>query len=81
MLVAMQVLWQQQPLLANNVVTVLDNEKDRRAFSYYPLIDQQQYQLEQGRSFVERIFSGRIAHLVAGPTDGAAFVRLNYFRV
>ncbi|GAB58024.1 hypothetical protein RNAN_0995 [Rheinheimera nanhaiensis E407-8] len=48
---------------------------------YYPLIDQQQYQLEQGRSFVERIFSGRIAPLVAGPTDGAAFVHLNYCRV
>ncbi len=86
----MQVLWQRQPLSANDVVTALGNEKDwhektvktllnrlvskgalgfekeGRAYLYYPLIDQQQYQLEQGRSFVERIFSGRIAPLVAG---------------
>lgn len=89
-LCVMQVLWQKQPLSANDVVIALDNEKDwhektvktllnrlvskgalgfekdGRAYLYYPLIAEQDYQLEQGRSFVERIFSGRIAPLVAG---------------
>ena len=86
----MQVLWQQQPLSANAVVSALGDEKswhektvktllnrlvskgalgfdkDGRAYLYYPLISEQDYQLEQSRSFVERIFSGRIAPLVAG---------------
>ena len=86
----MQVIWQQQPISANEVVAALGNdkdwhektvktllnrlvskgalgfEKDGRAYLYYPLITEQDYQLEQSRSFVERIFSGRIAPLVAG---------------
>lgn len=86
----MQVLWQRQPLSANDVVTALGNDKDwhektvktllnrlvakgalgfnkdGRAYLYYPLIAQQDYQLEQSRSFVERLFAGRVAPLVAG---------------
>ncbi len=86
----MQVLWQRQPLSANDVVTALGNDKDwhektvktllnrlvakgalgfdkdGRAYLYYPLIAQQDYQLEQSRTFVERLFAGRVAPLVAG---------------
>ena len=89
-LAVMQVLWQRQPLSANDVVAALGNDKDwhektvktllnrlvskgalgfdkdGRAYLYFPLIAEQDYQLEQSRSFVERIFSGRIAPLVAG---------------
>jgi BlaI family penicillinase repressor len=86
----MQVLWQRQPLSANDVVAALGNDKDwhektvktllnrlvskgalgfdkdGRAYLYYPLITEQDYQLQQGHSFVERIFAGRVAPLVAG---------------
>lgn len=86
----MQVLWQRQPLSANDVVAALGNDKDwhektvktllnrlvskgalgfdkdGRAYLYYPLIAEQDYKLEQSRSFVERIFAGRVAPLVAG---------------
>ncbi|MCD1599128.1 BlaI/MecI/CopY family transcriptional regulator [Rheinheimera aquimaris] len=86
----MQVLWQRQPLSANDVVAALaDNkdwhektvktllnrlvskgalgfDKDGRAYLYYPLIAEQDYQLQQSRSFVERLFAGRVAPLVAG---------------
>ena len=86
----MQVLWQRQPLSANDVVAALGNDKDwhektvktllnrlvskgalgfdkdGRAYLYYPLIAEQDYQLQQGRSFIERIFAGRVAPLVAG---------------
>ena len=89
-LAVMQVLWQRQPLSANDVVAALGDDKDwhektvktllnrlvskgalgfdkdGRAYLYFPLIAEQDYQLEQSRSFVERIFSGRIAPLVAG---------------
>lgn len=54
--------------LLNRLVSkgALGYEKDGRAYQYFPLIAEQDYQLEQSRSFVERIFSGRIAPLVAG---------------
>ncbi|WP_170948922.1 BlaI/MecI/CopY family transcriptional regulator [Arsukibacterium tuosuense] len=86
----MQVLWQQQPRSANEVVAALGNEKDwhektvktllnrlvskgalgfdkdGRAYLYFPLITEQDYQLQQSRTFVERLFAGRVAPLVAG---------------
>lgn len=86
----MQVLWQHQPLTANDVVAALDNakdwhektvktllnrlvakgalgfEKEGRAYLYYPLIAEQDFQQQQSRSFVERLFAGRLAPLVAG---------------
>lgn len=54
--------------LLNRLVSkgALGYEIDGRAYQYFPLIAEQDYQLEQSRSFVERIFSGRIAPLVAG---------------
>ena len=89
-LTVMQVLWQRQPLSANEVVVALGDakdwhektvktllnrlvskgalgfEKDGRAYLYYPLIAEQEYQRQQSRSFVERLFAGRVAPLVAG---------------
>lgn len=86
----MQILWQRQPLSANDVVAALADDKDwhektvktllnrlvskgalgfdkdGRAYLYYPLIAEQDYQLQQSRSFVERLFAGRVAPLVAG---------------
>ncbi|WP_240221201.1 BlaI/MecI/CopY family transcriptional regulator [Rheinheimera hassiensis] len=54
--------------LLNRLVSkgALGFDKDGRAYLYYPLIAEQDYQLQQGRSFVERIFAGRVAPLVAG---------------
>ena len=46
--------------------SALGFDKDGRAYLYYPLIAEQDYKLEQSRSFVERIFAGRVAPLVAG---------------
>jgi BlaI family transcriptional regulator, penicillinase repressor len=86
----MQILWQQQPLSANEVVTALGNardwhektvktllnrlvskgalgfDKEGRAYLYYPLISEHDYQLQQSRTFIERLFAGRVAPLVAG---------------
>lgn len=54
--------------LLNRLVSkgALGFDKDGRAYLYYPLIAEQDYQRQQGRSFVERIFAGRVAPLVAG---------------
>ncbi|ASJ98570.1 MULTISPECIES: BlaI/MecI/CopY family transcriptional regulator [Shewanella] len=41
-------------------------EKQGRAYRYYPLIDQSEYQLKESQSFVERVFAGKVAPLVAG---------------
>ncbi len=41
-------------------------EKQGRSYLYYPLIAQSDYQLKEGASFIERLFSGRVAPLVAG---------------
>lgn len=41
-------------------------EKQGRSYLYSPLIDQNEYQLKETESFIERLFSGRIAPLVAG---------------
>lgn len=54
--------------LLNRLVSkkALGFEKDGRAYLYYPLIAKQDYQQQQSRSFVERLFAGRITPLVAG---------------
>ena len=39
-------------------------EKQGRSYLYSPLIDQSEYQLKETESFIERLFSGRIAPLV-----------------
>ena len=41
-------------------------EKQGRSYLYSPLIYQSEYQLKESESFIERLFSGRVAPLVAG---------------
>lgn len=41
-------------------------EKDGRAYLYSPVLQQSDYQLKESQSFIQRVFSGRIAPLVAG---------------
>jgi BlaI family penicillinase repressor len=41
-------------------------EKDGRAYLYAPVLQQQDYQHKESQSFIARVFSGRIAPLVAG---------------
>ncbi|GIU41378.1 BlaI family transcriptional regulator [Shewanella sairae] len=41
-------------------------EKQGRSYLYSPLIDQTEYQLKESESFIDRLFSGRVAPLVAG---------------
>ena len=41
-------------------------EKHGRAYLYSPLIDQNEYQLQESESFIARLFSGKVAPLVAG---------------
>ena len=86
----LNVLWQQSPLSASEVVkqliesnhwhektvkTLLNRlvkkqaigfEKQGRRYLYHPLIDQSDYQLKESQSFIEKLFSGRVAPLVAG---------------
>lgn len=41
-------------------------EKDGRAYLYSPVLQQADYQFKESQSFIQRVFSGRIAPLVAG---------------
>ncbi|MBE8166807.1 MAG: BlaI/MecI/CopY family transcriptional regulator, partial [Shewanella sp.] len=41
-------------------------EKQGRAYSYFPLVEQSIYQKKESSSFIERIFGGKLAPLVAG---------------
>lgn len=41
-------------------------EKQGRSYLYHPLIAQSDYQRKESESFIERLFSGRVAPLVAG---------------
>ncbi len=41
-------------------------QKRGRGYLYSPLINQSEYQIKESQSFVERMFSGRVAPLVAG---------------
>ena len=41
-------------------------QKKGRGYLYSPLINQGEYQIKETQSFVERMFSGRVAPLVAG---------------
>lgn len=41
-------------------------EKDGRAYLYSPVLLQADYQMKESQSFIQRVFSGRIAPLVAG---------------
>ncbi len=41
-------------------------EKQQRTYFYSPLFEREAYTLKEGKSLIERLFSGRIAPLVAG---------------
>ncbi|QQX79308.1 BlaI/MecI/CopY family transcriptional regulator [Shewanella sp. KX20019] len=86
----LNILWQNSPMSASEVVaqlaqsndwhektikTLLNRlvkkqaigfERQGRSYLYRPLIDQSDYQLKESESFIERLFSGRVAPLVAG---------------
>ncbi len=62
--------WQDKTVktLLNRLVNkqAIGFDKQGRAYSYYPLIKQSEYQLKESESFIQRLFSGRVAPLVAG---------------
>lgn len=66
--------WQDKTIktLLNRLVNkeAIGFEKQGRAYTYFPLIDQDEYQLKESESFVRRLFSGRVAPLVAGFAKG-----------
>ncbi len=41
-------------------------EKQQRHYLYTPLLEREAYTLKEGKSLIERMFSGKIAPLVAG---------------
>ena len=41
-------------------------DKQGRSYLYFPLIEQSEYRLKESESFIARLFSGRVAPLVAG---------------
>lgn len=41
-------------------------DKDGRAYRYYPLVAKADYQQKESRSFIDKVFGGRLAPLVAG---------------
>lgn len=41
-------------------------DKHERKYLYFPLIEQESYQLKESESLIDRMFSGRISPLVAG---------------
>lgn len=44
---------------------VIAADKDGRRFLYRPLLDREHYLAEQSQSFLDRLFAGRLAPLVA----------------
>ncbi|MDP4537163.1 BlaI/MecI/CopY family transcriptional regulator [Alkalimonas collagenimarina] len=85
----MQVIWQQAPCTAADVISRLQQHKDwhektvktllnrlvskgalsyqkqGRAYLYSPCIAQQDYQQQASGNFIDRLFAGRVAPLVA----------------
>lgn len=41
-------------------------EKDKRKYLYFPLLEQESYQIKESESLITRMFSGRVSPLVAG---------------
>ncbi|WP_028771376.1 BlaI/MecI/CopY family transcriptional regulator [Shewanella waksmanii] len=41
-------------------------EKQGRAYLYQPLINQNEYQIKQSKTFIERVFGGNLSPLIAG---------------
>ncbi len=54
--------------LLNRLVTkgAVSFEKDGRAYLYSPVVQQADYMQRESISFIQRVFSGRLAPLVAG---------------
>ena len=50
-------------LVAKNAIGF---EKDGRAYLYFPIVAQADYQQKESRSFIDKVFGGRLAPLVAG---------------
>lgn len=89
----MQIIWQQHPCTAAEVIARLQQQKDwhektiktllnrlvtkgalsyqtqGRAYLYSPCIAQQDYQQQASGSFVQKLFAGRVAPLVASFTS------------
>ena len=66
---------QQKPWHEKTVKTLLnrmvkkgaiDFSKQQRSYLYSPLLERESYTLKESQSLIERLFSGRIAPLVAG---------------
>ncbi|MBU2967818.1 MULTISPECIES: BlaI/MecI/CopY family transcriptional regulator [unclassified Pseudoalteromonas] len=86
----LEVLWQQHPASANEIIAKLNEnkewhektvktllnrmvkkgaigfEKQQRTYIYTPLLERDSYTLKESKSLLERMFSGKIAPLVAG---------------
>ncbi|AZQ12331.1 MULTISPECIES: BlaI/MecI/CopY family transcriptional regulator [Shewanella] len=54
--------------LINRLVNkgALGFEKDGRAYLYFPKLAEHSYQRKESQSFIERVFGGKLAPLVAG---------------
>ncbi len=44
-------------------------DKQQRSYLYFPLVERQDYVAKESQSLVKRLFSGRVAPLVAGFAD------------
>jgi BlaI family penicillinase repressor len=44
----------------------IDFNKHQRSYLYYPLLERESYMIRESKSFISRLFKGRVAPLVAG---------------
>ncbi|MFQ3196626.1 MAG: BlaI family penicillinase repressor [Paraglaciecola sp.] len=44
----------------------IDFNKHQRSYLYYPLLERESYVIRESKSFISRLFKGRVAPLVAG---------------
>ena len=86
----LNVLWEQYPASANEIIQrlnqnkpwhektvktlinrlvkkhVINFEKQQRSYLYFPLVERNTYIEKESKSFVSRLFGGKVAPLVAG---------------
>ena len=86
----LNVLWEQYPASANEIIQrlnqnkpwhektvktlinrlvkkhVINFEKQQRSYLYFPLVERSTYIEKESKSFVSRLFGGKVAPLVAG---------------
>lgn len=48
---------------------VIGFDKQKRSYLYFPLLERDAYVVKESESLVQRLFGGRISHLVAGFAD------------